>query len=154
MEKLRGGKPIQNRNWFEEAKARSPITIGSTSTTVGPSTPSTPQTIGSSFNRVVGGSPSMGDLEAASMRLADAAARRESEKEISAFEREKETMAAKLGYRSFREMQEDLNKKRLAGEKEMEEDKKYAEWDKAMDRIKKAQEIKKFFASSGMPIEK
>jgi hypothetical protein len=143
MEKLRGGKPIQNRNWFEEAKARSPITIGSTSTTVGPSTP---QTIGSSFNRVVGGSSTMGGLEAASMRLADAAARRESEKEASAFEREKEMMAAKLGYRSFREMQEDLNRKRIAEEAEIEKAKKYPNLEAGM---KSMQGFKSFLSSIG-----
>jgi hypothetical protein len=75
--------------------------------------------VGQSFNKMIGGGvagggkfPATGGLEAASMRLADAASRRN----IAEKEAELEMSAKMSGYRSFAEMQQDARRKRLEQE--------------------------------------
>jgi len=85
--------------------------IGTTTTTTGPNAP---ESIGNSFNKMMGGSPQMGggmggmrDLEAASMRLADAASKRE----MQEFEyKMKLNKALELGYSSIEEMEKKLGR--------------------------------------------
>lgn len=93
--------------------------IGTTFTTNAPLGSSLSQfpAIGQSYNKMIGVEPfegsgfsgsSMGQLEAASMRLADAASRRN----IAEKEAEQMIEAKKMGYSSLEEMQRDIRKKR------------------------------------------
>ncbi len=86
--------------------------------------------IGQSYNNMMGGGSfggemlnftpsSMGSLEAASMRLADAASRRG----IAEKEAEAELGAKSSGYSSLGEMQRDIRSKRLGQEAEMKKQK-------------------------------
>jgi len=117
----------------------------------------------SSFGRMIGGSPSgggfigsMGGLEAASMRLADAAARREKDlistrgaQDVAVMKaksaQEQELEAQRLGYRSAKEMQEDIKRKRIAEEAEIEKQKKYPSSVDALEKMKAASSLFSLF---------
>ena len=125
--KLRGNTTMGMVNAGETQRASfKPI---GTNTTISP-------TIGQSYNKMIGGEPgigssglssSMSGLEAASMRLADAASKR-SMAETEFASQSKIGEAAKMGgYSSPYEMQRDIEKKRLESERENEDSKKIAQ---------------------------
>lgn len=125
--KLRGNTTIGMVN-AGEAERASFKPIGTSITT----TPA----IGQSYSKMMGGMEgigssggygSMSGLEAASMRLADAAAKRSmAETEFASESKFKE--AAKMGgYSSPYEMQSDIRRKRLESERESEDQKKIAQ---------------------------
>jgi len=70
-----------------------------------------------------GGLPSMGQLEASSMRLADAASRRD----IAEKEAEKNLEAMEMGYDSLEDMQSEAKNSRLEKEREDKKKKEYEE---------------------------
>lgn len=96
-------------------------------------------TIGGSYNKMIGGGgaggsmysgggfggglPSMGSLEAASMRLANAASRRNIAEKQAERESEIELQAKQSGYSSLDEMQRDIRSKRLEQEAKMKKQK-------------------------------
>lgn len=107
---------------FEAGKINSSIPTRGTSVTIGEplgSPLSQASAIGQSYNRMIGMEPfgggsfggmptSMDSLEAASMRLADAASKRN----IAEKEAEQLLEAKRMGYLSIDEMQRDIRKKR------------------------------------------
>lgn len=115
------------------------LTIGSSIKIGEPisSTASQLPSIGQSYNKMIGGGSigsfggggfggglqSMGSLEAASMRLADAASRREIAEKQAEKELEDEYSAKSSGYSSAKEMQRDIRGKRLEQEIETKKQK-------------------------------
>ena len=134
--KLRGNTTMGMVNsGIAERNSFNPKGIGTTTTVSQVGTTKTPS-IGQSYNKMIGGDTgigssgfynSMAGLEGASMRLADAASKRtmaESEFESQS----KIKQAAEMGgYSSPYEMQSDIRKKRLASEKEAEDEKKISQ---------------------------
>lgn len=125
MDMIRAGEANRSANL---QALKNPI-IGTSTTISQPSQTSTPA-INQSYNKMIGGEsiggsgfggglPSMGSLEAASMRLADAASRRN----IAEKEAESEMSAKSSGYSSLGEMQRDMRSKRLEQESEMKQQK-------------------------------
>jgi hypothetical protein len=134
--KLRGNTTLDMIRSGESERNSFRPTIGTTTTISSPA--SNPAMLNQSYNEMIGGSssefggagfgagiPSMASLEVASMRLADAASKRNIREMEAESEIKNKNTALMQGYSSPAMMQYDLQKKRREQEQEQEKQKQY-----------------------------